>query len=154
MSPTTSYYMITEADFRPRRGGDAVSFGLGNGGVRADPASTFGITAPMHLPHGATVTNVRVFLASGDPTLNVIVVVQVRSGEDGYFTWGRYETTGHPPSGGYVDVVSPAVEPLAVDNSKWEWTLLIDTGENGGGSKPWGDKLVVHRAVVTYTLPA
>jgi hypothetical protein len=145
--------MVTEADFRPRKAPDTVSFGLGNGGARANPDSYFGLAAPLHVPHGATVTSVRVFYDSDDPGVDVRVSVTVRSSAAGYYTWGESRSGGTPPAGGYVDLASRLAVPFLVENDKWEWVLMVSTSKSDGSPKSWGDKLVVHRAVVSYILP-
>jgi hypothetical protein len=153
-SPAPTYYMVGEADFRPRVGTDTVSFGSGNGGARANHESKSGLQAPIHLPHGATIVSVRVFYQANDPSANLSLSVNAHVVAGGYFTWGSATSEGPSPDIRFVDIFSvlqPGTPGTQVDNTQMDFSLVVSAAGPDGGNTQWGNNLLVHCAVVTYT---
>jgi hypothetical protein len=150
--PKASFYMVSEADFRPLRAGDSVSFGLGGGGAQPNP-DAFGIAAPLHVPDGSTITNVRVYYrASSAPPVTLSAELRQHSILGNYGAWGINQfSTVISPDVQFIDVPpSPFLGTAPnVDNSSLDYTLVVSVASG----QQWGSTLFLICAVITYNPP-
>lgn len=140
-APKTYYYSVSEADVTKRNelvsidrdptgGGIVISGGIGK------------LTAPVHLPHGATVTRLTVYYNDVSSPYDMLVALR-RSNTTTLMA--SVASTGFAGEGSVTDasIITPVI-----NNSNTAYVLDIGTV-----SGPWPDySLVFRRAVVEYTV--
>jgi len=142
-TPQTSYYAVNDAAFSSR---DGASFAAatGSGGAYPTTSTGFGLAAPVNLPHGATITNVRFFYVD-NATINMHVFLFSHS------LGGAYQVIADHTSAVQTTAIQTVDVPASwtVDNSGQS---LVAVAFPEGGA--WSNSLMMIRGlVITYTMP-
>jgi len=144
-TPQTAYYAVNEAAFTSRDG-VSVSTSSGNGGVYPTTTSSLGLAAPINLPHGATVTNIRfIYIDNSTNTLTLFVHAHFMTG--GYMNLATHDSPG--PANPAVQTVDVPVSPgWVVDNQ----TASLEAFAYPNAT--WMNfSMQVRGVILTYTMP-
>lgn len=119
---------------------------MGSGGAYPTTSSNYGLAAPINLPHGATITNIR-FIYVDNSTNNLTLLVGAHHIASGFYTFlAQHTTSVQTPTVQTVDV-SPST-PWTVDNSADSLAVYAFP------SSTWTDlSMMVRGVIVTYTMP-
>lgn len=120
---TTRYLMLSAADMVPRVSsmevyrsfGDVVSF-------FTPPGQETTLYAPIHLPSGAEITELRAFLSDNAPDHDVAVWIEKYNRGGGVLTLAIIYTGGTPGLAEYVD---NTIESPIIDNSENAYYLVV-----------------------------
>ena len=143
-TPQTSYYAVNDAAFSSR---DGASFAAatGSGGAYPTTSTGFGLAAPVNLPHGATITNVR-FVYVDNATINMRLFLFAHNLSSVYSLIADHTSSVQTAAIQTVDV--PLSTPWTVDNSV-QSLVLVAFPEGGAWSN---SSMMVRGAVITYTM--
>jgi hypothetical protein len=138
----TAFYAVSEASFTSRDG-VAVSKATGLGGAYPIASTVYGLVAPVNLPHGATITNVRfVYIDNSTSSLSLIVFAHSMTGGF-YSVVATHNTTVQTT---VVQNVSVAASWIVDNNAQ---SLEIAAFPTGG----WSDgAMQIRGVVITYTM--
>ena len=141
-APKTYYYSVAGADFVAKNSGDEIYRELTTNGGAFFLTSTDGMTAPLHLPHGATVTKMTAYYS--DQGIAVDLQVRMRT-NSGFNILASITSSGAAGNGTLSDsTISNAV----INNSNNAY--VIDATPVGG---QWpGINLAIRRIIVEYRL--
>jgi hypothetical protein len=138
--PTTRYLMISSADMIPRESGMSVYRSFGDVvSFFTPPGQDTTLYAPVHLPDGAEVTEIRAFLSDNASDQDVFVWLEKYSRSGGVLTLGIIYTEGTPSQ---VEAVDDTIESPVIDNSAFAYYLVVrftvppDDGETHLRVKP------------------
>ncbi len=143
-TPKTYYMSIPPAAFSQRNSTDEISKELGTGGVYITSGLNVGITAPVILPHGATITAVTVYYTDNNASQNVDVSLRRHfHGGLGYDIMSSFTSTGTP--GSTSELLSSIVYPV-VNNLNYHYMVLVD-------NNPWtDDSISINSVVIAYSV--
>lgn len=145
LEPQTAYFAVNEAAFTARDG-VLVSKGTGNGGAYPTSTSEVGLIAPINVPHGATITNIRfIYVDNSANSLTLFVSANYMTG--GYNRIATHITPG--PANPAVQIVDVPVSPgWLVDNSTASLAAFADPDTT------WMSfSMQIRGVIVTYTMP-
>jgi len=142
-SPRTHYYSLGCEDFQPRTD---VSYTIGgNGGAYIESGNNL-LNAPVHLPHGATVTEFKVFFYNNSADHYMNVSLKLNRLVDGvYFDLAgvNSEKTG---GSNYYTITNTTISSEIIDNTDFAYSVHAF-------SPDWdGSLLKIMGAVITYTI--
>jgi hypothetical protein len=140
-SARTHYFMVGSEGFVP---GSNVNYEntYGNGGAYVGASGCHALVAPVHLPHGATITSFKVYFrdsSSGD--LEVFLWRQYMTG-GGYYNMAEIQSSGTP---GYSNLTDSSVGAGTVNNTAYSYHVYA-------WSCNWDSNLRVKGALITYTI--
>jgi len=121
--PTIRYLTIGAADMVPQDTGMTVwrSFAsIVSFFAPAGQATT--LYAPVHLPNGATVTELRAFLSDNAPDGDVFVSLEAESIGGGTLNLGVILTEGTP---GTIEAVDNTIQDAVIDNASFAYYLRV-----------------------------
>ncbi|MEO5563092.1 MAG: hypothetical protein ABIR18_06640 [Chitinophagaceae bacterium] len=150
-TPKTLFYNLSGIEFVPEFSLDTTVIGVGSGAISMQ-SSIAGrrLIAPVHLPHGATLVNMTVYISDYSGVNNLQVILYRKTITSNFFP----DNMGFIASSGSPSVVMPYQTPLfssLVDNSVY--TYYISAGpENFNGS--WTGNMYLQSIVIEYTLSA
>lgn len=149
-APKTFYYNISGTDFRATRSTDTTILNLGDGSIGMENAiSGKRILAPVHLPNGATMIGMTVYIMDYSVSDNLSSFFYRKTILDNIFA----SPLGIVTSSGSSGVVTPYQTTLnsgIVDNSLYTYYISIGTEASNG---VWVVNMMLVRAVVIeYTL--
>ena len=141
-SPKTYYYSLSGADFVSKTSTDEIYRENITAGGAFFVSSSTGMTAPVHLPHGATVTKMTVQFLDHGIAVNLQVNLRFNTGVN-YLS--SITTSGAPGEGSlYDNTISNAV----INNSLRAY--LVDAIPVGGD---WpGANMIIRRVIIEYQL--
>jgi hypothetical protein len=143
-TPQISYYAVNDAAFSSRDGATFAA-ATGVGGAYPTTSSNFGLAAPVNLPHGATITNVR-FVYVDNATINMRLFLFAHTLSNAYNIIADHTSAVQTTAIQTVDV--PVSTPWTVDNSV-QSLLLVAFPEGGAWSN---SSMMVRGAIITYTM--
>lgn len=140
-SPKTYYYSLSGSDILQKHWADQVEReNISGGGVYIIGGSG-SLTAPLHLPHGATVTKMTVYFLDNS-AINLQVTLRRNSSSS---AMASILSSGAP---GETSLFDNTINNAVIDNSGSAYTIDLDP--IGG---PWPDvSLIVRRIVFDYTI--
>jgi len=150
--PKTNYYSIGAADFSLNKDGN---YGMMTGsvpGIGAGEGETEYMYAPVHLPHGARLTEFRVFWYSSN-TQPITFQLEQRSLRNGtYAVMGEIRSAA--TAGGYQEQSTTDVITLPIDNRAFAYYIRADSFCFGGtfGPDGWCQGVEVMGASISYTV--
>jgi hypothetical protein len=150
-TPLSSSYMVGECAF-VERSGLGVRCGLGNGAApEGAGASSFGLGAPVNLPHGAVITAVTFYVLDNDPTLDLDVLLSAFSPATGggASPIAATITTGASSA---VQAITTSGLSVTVDNTVASYGVNVFTTPSpwpGAASNP---NLRIYGARIDYTM--
>ncbi|MBA2250966.1 MAG: hypothetical protein H0W12_12340 [Chitinophagaceae bacterium] len=145
-APKTYYYSVDPGAFTARVSTAVVKKSSSSGGAYMEPGDGFGITAPVNLPHGATITKVTAHFLDNSVTQNLnAYLYDYAPVGGGFFPIATLSTVG---SSGY-QAVSQTISPgILVDNSSRTYLVIVN---NDVGI--WnGFDLIIRAVVIEYTI--
>lgn len=146
LTPQTSYYAVADAAFTSRDGVN-VGSSTGNGGAYPTSSTGFGLAAPVNLPHGATITNVRFIYHDNSPS-NLSLSLLAHNIAGGFYGAIAAHTSSVQTTSAQTVDVTPSGSFLTVDNSV---RSLVVTAFPVGA---WSDfSMQVRGVIITYTMP-
>ncbi len=115
----------------------------GNGGAYISASGSHALVAPVHLPHGAEVTEFEVFFY--DTSVNDMVVYLARQYFSGSYSWmAQVNSSG---TDGYYSEIDDTILQPNIDNKQGSYHVYAY-------STNWdGSNLRIKGAVITYTTP-
>lgn len=143
-NPRTHYFMVGSEGFVP---GSNVPYAnsYSNGGAYINQATSGAMVAPVHLPHGATITAFQVFYYDNSP--NDMTVYLARQ----YMTSGGYQFMTSVATGGasatYRNGTSTTIVSPIVDNTLHSYHVYAYST-----SWPASSDLRIKGALITYTI--
>jgi hypothetical protein len=155
-TPKTLYYSIPPAAFIPKSfrllSSEFADFYI----EREGWASAFqylgnssGFVAAINLPHGATITGLKVFLVDNSPTDNLTFELKRRLHEgDFYLALCTLSSSGTP---GNSNISSTVIGFPVIDNQYYNYTITAIPAPDAHWS---GQDLQIKSVMITYTLPA
>ena len=140
--PQIAFHAVNEAAFTARDG-TPVWKGFDVGGAFPSANTPWGLIAPINLPHGATITNVRYFYVDDSATA-LSMRIGVHSLEGVYSSLATHTSSVQSSAIQAVDVPTSHV----VNNTTQSLELLVTT------NVAWGDtSMRIRGAVLTYMMP-
>ncbi|NQT83452.1 hypothetical protein HQ563_10530 [bacterium] len=141
-SPRTHYYSVAPEDFVP---GNSYSEYRSHGSlVGAYIYSGNGtLVAPVHLPHGAVVTEFKVFFADNSVSKITVRLREYWLSVPGYRQLAALDSSG---ISGFGSKTETSISDAIINNEFWVYLLSAD-------ANPWdGNTMRVMGAVITYTI--
>jgi len=140
-SPRTHYFTVGGEAFVP--GSDVAYFNsYGNGGAYISSGGG-ALVAPVHLPHGAEVTELKVFFNDNSVSDMTVNLQRLRMAIGGY---NNLATVGSSGISGYGNRTDTTISSATIDNTLYGYTLYAFSGA-------WdGSNMKIMGAVVTYTM--
>jgi hypothetical protein len=139
-SPKTYYYSLCGSDIIQKSYADQVERETTAGGGVYIVGGSGSLTAPLHLPHGATVTKMTVYFVDNSP-INLSVILPNSSAAQ----MATITSSGTP---GETSLFDNTINTAVIDNSLYAYT--IDISSVGG---PWPDvSMIVRRIIFEYTV--
>lgn len=121
--PTTRYLMLSAADMVPKESSMEVYRGLGDVvSFFTPPGQDTILYAPVHLPDGAEVTELRAFLFDNAPDQDAYVWLEKNGRSGGVLTLAILRTQGTP---GTIELVDDTIESPVIDNSSNAYNLVV-----------------------------
>lgn len=151
-APKTSYYALGPADFDLNHDGSYNAIGGSVPGIRGGESEEAPFLAPVHLPHGAFVTNFRVFwYASGTQHIE-FQLVQINLGTGHRTVMGYLDASG--ASSGYNDKNTSEILSGTIDNRTFAYYVRVDSLRLGGTFDPdgWCQGNEIMGASIAYTV--
>jgi hypothetical protein len=141
--PKTFYYSVNEAAFRPRNSAETVMCGLGNGGAYITNGTSYGLTAPVNLPHGAKIIQITIHFydASATQDLSANLINEFQSGYSFLATINSSGSAGL----NIQNYILPA--PAIIDNSTSSYEILV-VPTSGSWNTP---NLAIRSVIIQYT---
>jgi hypothetical protein len=139
-TPRTHYFIVGSEGFVPGSNVDYQNT-YGNGGAYISSGSG-ALVAPVHLPHGAVVTEFKVFF--DDTSSNDMTVYLFRQNMlgGGYTILADVSSTG---ISGYGSQTDTTISPATIDNTAYSYHVHAY-------STAWGSSLKIKGALITYTI--
>jgi hypothetical protein len=146
-APRTHYFSIVGDSFRPRRVNDSIAFesSFGSGGAYFTAGAEILMLAPVHLPEGAVVTNLRASFLDNS-ALNLSVTLDQYS--VGYTTIATVTSSGLSGTGDRSVNVTGAAAVIR-NNSNSYMVSVFSTGGNWSGA---GANLRIRNVTIAYTV--
>jgi hypothetical protein len=143
--------VVTECEFRPRVGTAGYTCGFGQGGAFITDSSNGGLVGPVHVPQGATITSIDVFVNDTSATLDLhICPLAADDLLPGFNTSACVATSGMP--GLSKLTLTPNV--IQGNGSGWElFAFVQDASNTTVGWPSTGTDLTVRNACVHYEVP-
>jgi len=143
-TPTTQYFVVGSEDFVPGSNVDYFNTG-GPGGADISASGSHALVAPVHLPHGAEVTEFEVFFY--DTSVNGMVVYFKRQYLSGSLSSDMAQVNTLGSSDGYYSRIAETIFQPNIDNT-------LSSLHVRAYSTNWdGSSLKIKGAVITYTTP-
>jgi len=141
-TPQTSFYAVNDAAFSSRDGATFAA-ATGSGGAYPTTATGFGLAAPVNLPHGAVITNVRFFYVD-NATINMHVFLFAHN------LSGVYQLIADHTSAVQTTAIQTVDVPASwtVDNSI-QSLVAVAFPEGGAWSN---SSMMIRGVVITYTM--
>jgi hypothetical protein len=137
----THYFVVGSEGFVPGSNVDYWNT-YGNGGAYVGATGCHALVAPVHLPHGATVTSFKIFFNdSSAGNLRVWLYKQFLTG-GGYSSLAYLETSGTP---GYSSLTNSSISSPTVSNTSTSYHVYVYSCD-------WDSNLRIKGALVTYTI--
>jgi len=151
-TPKTRYYALDPADFDLQRNDDYNLLGGSVLGMGASEGSTSIMFAPVHLPHGAFVTNFRCFWYSSGTQPISFELVQLNLKTGTYTVMGYVDSAA--TSGGYQDQNTSEILSGTIDNRSFAYHVRVESWCPGGtfGPDGWCQGVEIMGASITYTI--
>lgn len=143
-TPKTYYYSLSGSDFISKSTSDySERETISNGGVFMSASNTFGLTAAVHLPHGAIITRMTLYFVDNSATVNLQVGLRRNS--------SSLAMASLTTSGIYTgSITTTTFSSNIIDNSLNAY--IIDADSIGGG---WPNvNLVLRNIILEYTQSA
>jgi hypothetical protein len=143
-NPRTHYFMVGSEGFVP---GSNVAYvnSYSNGGAYINQATSGAMVAPVHLPHGATITAFQVFYYDNSPSDMTVYLARQ------YMTGGGYQFMTSVATGGasttYRNGTSTTIVSPIVDNTLHSYHVYAYST-----SWPASSDLRIKGALITYTI--
>ena len=129
-TPRTHYYSVGDGDFKSALG-NAFSTSFGNGGAYMSVAGTQVMTAGLHLPDGATITEFTAYVDDNDDGDLSIRISKLNHGGNGFVTVANVISSGTPGITSYTDnTISNGV----VDNQSSSYHVRVFSSNWPGNS--------------------
>jgi hypothetical protein len=143
-TPTTQYFVVGGEAFVPNSNVDYRNNG-GTGGAYISASGSHALVAPVHLPHGAEVTEFEVFFY--DTSGNEMVVSLTRQYLSGSLSSNMAQVNTLGRSDGYYSEIDDTIFQPNIDNT-------LSSLYVRAYSTNWdGFNLKIKGAVITYTTP-
>jgi hypothetical protein len=146
-TPKTLHYTLVGIDFSAEKSADTTAFAIGSGSIALLTFAPFKkVFAPVHLPDGATMVNMTVYINDNSASDNLSVVFYRKTITSNFFP----DNLGNILSSGSPSGVIPYTISLSgnvVDNSTY--TYYIAAGAQNGTYIP---NIFLHAVVIEYTL--
>jgi hypothetical protein len=141
-SPRTHYFAVGGEDFVPWGNVDYWNSG-GCGGAYVSASGAYALVAPLHLPHGASVTRFQVFFYdTSSSDIHVTLYGQYLTG-CGFFPLADLTSSG---TAGYYSLTDTTISSPTIDNTAYTYHVKAY-------SSAWdGSNLRIKGAVITYTI--
>lgn len=146
-TPKVCYYTLSGVDFNPEVSTDTAvkSMGLGEVHLNTNVAGK-GLLAPLHLPHGAVLQSLTVYLTDFSPAnLTVLVMRKSMTGNVFADNLGNITSSGSAGEGSYTSPISFIA--ANVDNVSYVYYVAARVY----GTLPWV-ALYLRSVVIQYTL--
>jgi|GEM_PF-2306857 len=145
-NPRTFYYSIPAADFTGRDGADVVRKEFGAGGASMNNGNGFnGMIAPVHLPHGATVTAITFHYTDNSATTDLeMVLMKYNAGGSSYTMMASLLSAGTP--GEISRSIGIMAEPV-IDNATSSYMIRVTSNPLS-----WPNTLLIRTVIITYTM--
>jgi hypothetical protein len=144
-APKTFYYAIPDAAFSARSGSETVQKTFSSGGAFISNGTTgYGLTAPIHLPHGAKVISITAEMYDASATQDL------SCNFDEQFTTGFVAVTTLQTSGstGFTSQSVTLTPSKVIDNINRAYELIVYPTSGNWTSFD----LMIKRVVITYTV--
>jgi hypothetical protein len=145
-TPKTYYYSVAAADFNARDGSDVVTKEFGTGGASMNNGDGFnGMVAPVHLPHGSTVTAVTFYFTDNSATTDLdMAMLKYFPNSSTYQIMASFTSSGvtGPSNGTDISILAPLT-----DNSNSTCLIRVITNPT-----TWPNTLLIRSVVIAYTL--
>ena len=123
VASTTRYLMIGASDMVPQSSSLAVYRSFASIVSFFAPAGQVTtLYAPVHLPDGATVTELRGFLSDNVPDDDVFVQLEAEGRGGGMLILGTIFTQGEP---GLIEAVDDTIQDAVIDNSAYSYYVRV-----------------------------
>jgi hypothetical protein len=139
-SPRAQYFVVGGEGFVPGSNVDYFNT-YGNGGAYIVSGSG-ALVAPVHLPHGAVVTELRVFFYDNSSS-DMTVSLDLQGMSGGYSTMARVSSSGAP---GYMSETDTTITSATIDNLAYSYLVYAYCSAWDGGN------LKIKGAVIRYLL--
>ncbi len=126
-SPKTRYYNMGEADFNAALTATASgevhrSFSAGGVGI-INATAPNALVAPIHIPHGSTVTSVQIFYVDERAAGDMVIEFQRRNNTGGLSSIASGTTSGS--TAGVQTMTLTIGPPHTVDNFNWNYLIRV-----------------------------
>lgn len=147
----THYFSIPGSEFSPRAVSSAVAYvsGYGNEGAYITAGGEYIMKAPVHLPDGATVTNLQSVLEDSTTAYGLIARLYAYSAGGGETTMAEI-STGTANNAGILTYNTSAITAPVIDNVNYSYGILV-LSSGLSWSVP-GSLLKVKRVRVDYQI--
>ncbi len=138
-SPRTHYFVVGSSGFLP---GSNVAYTntYGNGGAYIASGSG-AMVAPVHLPHGAVVTAMRIYFYDAS-SADMTVYLDAESLAGGFVQMAAVTSLG---TGGYYNTTDSSISSATINNAAYSYLIYAYASS-------WSSNLRIKGAVITYTL--
>lgn len=157
-APKTYTISISPQAFQPRynNSGTFVSGG-GYSNCFLSVGSTDDLVAPVTFPDGATITGVTLYYIDADATTKFGCQLNrcLLAGTTSYSIYYGKTSVISPSNSSVLSTnipINPSEDYSLVDNSTYQYYILISTIISTGGSLPWADNMSIKGLKITYTL--
>ena len=150
-TPKTFYYSLSGTDFEAALSSDITNKSFSSGDISLSTSGSYRkIMAPVHLPHGAMLQSMTVYVIDPSATENLFVLLGQKNQLDNIGTG----TIGYIISNSSSSVSTPysvSLFPSVVDNSLYTYYLYagLDNSAN-----PWPGNMTLRGIIIQYTLPS
>jgi hypothetical protein len=143
--------VITESEYRPRDFTAQVSFGFNNGGAVLVGGTDNALIAPIHVPSGATITGVDVWVTDANSTGNLRACLFAMSDQSAYDSFACVVSSGTP---GPVKLSITPFSP-SIQGGTHAFQLGLFSITNAGAVMTWptDNTLLARNAYVRYEVP-
>lgn len=150
--PTTRYLMVSSSEFVPQRSSMSMYRSFSSlSSLFAPAGQSTTLLAPVHLPDGATITELRALLTDNVPGSDVFVSLEAENQGGGLYFLGVIYTEGTP---GRIDAVDESIEDGEIDNSTRSYYLrAVYTVPPDDGEQHFGISAVHIAYEITSLLP-
>ncbi|MDB5206934.1 MAG: hypothetical protein JWR72_2009 [Flavisolibacter sp.] len=150
-TPKTLYYSLSGIDFEPLVSSDTSFKAVGSGDITLLTTNTFRkVVAPVHLPHGAVLQNMTVYVIDNSVTDNLLILLSRKLQLDNFAA----DNLGFVISAGSTGISTAYPTSLGsnvVDNSVN--TYYLYAGLNNSPN-PWTGNIYLRGVIIQYTLPS
>jgi hypothetical protein len=142
--------VVTECEFRPRIGTAGYVCGMGPGGAVITDGNNGGMVGPLHVPQGATITGVDIFVTDTSPTVDLQICMWAPLD-----SFGSYDmsvpcvTTSGAPGTTKLTIASTAVQ-----GNGEGFELIVSSRDAGNNPVAWpANNMAIRTAYVHYEVP-